>query len=358
LAAYGIHDDLDWNPPTYALPISNWNPQPAALAASIGLSNLDAYEGSNEPNYSCSGNGNWVSDTIAAQAALWNNMQSTGLGSLPLLAPPYGLCNTWANLIADAESMGNGVAPYSTLGNIHAGLDTSIPEMGGYVSSQSTLGGNPNNEQALALIETPNRPIMITETGYGSASGVGYSNGVGTVGQQRYLLRTLLNFWSLGVARTYLYELIDDYAAGDPNSNSYFAYYGLVKNGPGYALKPSGTAIKNLISVLADPGSSFSAGTLTYALGGSLSNVDHVLLERSSGTFEFIFWQAVASIDANANPLKVSPQTVTLTFSSAPTVSAQTFSNTGALSNVTLTTAGNVVSVPVTDIPVIVNVTP
>ncbi len=170
-------------------------------------------------------------------------------------------------------------------------------------------------------------------------------------------MRVLLNFWNLGVAKTYIYELIDDYAAGAAGNNSYFAYWGLVHNNGSYALKPSGRAIKNLISVLADPGAPFAAGQLNYTLGGSLANVDHVLLEKRNGTFELILWQAVASV-ANAAPLTVPAQTVTLTFSSAPTASAQTFSNTGSLSKVSLATSGSTISVRVTDVPTIVTIQP
>jgi hypothetical protein len=343
LASFGIHLDMFWmgnyqttrSPSTYA-------------GSTIALSNFDSYEGENEQNVTCSGDGTWVSDVTALQSSLWSGMQSNGLSTLPLIAPSFGNCGSWAQLISDANAMGTGVAAYSTYGNAHAYAGQVPPEQGGYVASQSSNSGIPNSYQGIASIETPGKPLVVTEAGYGSDTS-GNDNGVGAVGQERYTLRELLNFWNQGAQKAYVYALLDDPSGGN---------WGLMTDS--YVAKPAYTALKNLISTLSDPGGAgFSPGQLNDTLGGTLTNVNNVLLEKSNGTFELILWQAVASVNAGDSPLTVAPQTVTLTFPSAPSsIGAQTFTNTGTLTPVTLAQSGSVTSVPVTDIPVIVRITP
>jgi len=321
---------------------------PVAYAATIGLSNFDSYEGENEQNITCSGDSSWVSDVTTLQASLWNGMRAGGLSALPVIAPSYGNCGAWSSIIGDADAMGTGVAQYSTYGNIHAYAGQSPPEQGGYTASQSSSGGNPSSYQGIASLEAPGKPIVITEAGYGSDAS-GNDDGVGTVGQERYTLRELLNFWNQGAHKSYIYALLDDTNPTAP--------WGLLNSS--YVAKPSYTALKNLIATLTDPGATFSAGKLNCTLGGSLTNIDQTLLEKRNGTFEYILWQAVASINSSAGALTVAPQTVTLALSKAPTsISAQTFTNTGTLAPVTVALNGSVASVPVNDIPVIVTITP
>ena len=341
LASYGIHFDMFWEP--------NYQSErgPEAYAATIGLSNLDSYEGENEQNVACSGDVSWVSDVTTLQSSLWNGMKAGGLSALPVIAPSYGNCGAWTTLISNANAMGTSVAQYSTYGNAHAYAGQSPPEQGGYTASQSSSGGTPNSYQGIALLEAPGKPIVITEAGYGSDAS-GNDDGVGTVGQERYTLRELLNFWNEGVHKSYIYALLDDTNPTAP--------WGLLNSS--YVAKPSYTALKNLIATLTDPGATFSAGKLNCTLGGTLTNIDQTLLEKRNGTFEYILWRAVASINSSAGPLTIASQTVTLTLANAPTsIVAQTFTNTGALTPVTVTQAGSVESVPVNDIPVIVSIT-
>jgi hypothetical protein len=324
--------------------VSGWNPNPSTFAASI--TKLDSFEGSNEYNQSgtgCAPLAGWVATETTQQSAFWAYNQANGLSAVPMIAPSYGACLGLPAMLANATSMGS-LAAYTTNGNLHS-YPGSYPEYTCLTAATAANCGGSYWEQS-SNVESPGQPVIVTETGYESQAGGCEGFYVGTVGQERYLLRTLLNDFNFGIKRTYLFEFLDDFANDG-------CYLGMVNDS--YAVKPAYTAIKNLITALADPGITFTAGTLNMTLGGSLANVNNLLLEKRSGVFEEILWQAVPSIDGSHNPLTVTPQTVTMTFpSTPPTASAQTFDNTGALTTVTASTAGNVVSVPVADIPVIV----
>jgi len=346
LTAYGIHFDIIWPISAYVPPVANWAPTPDAYATQIGLSNIASYEGTNESNAGCTNNASWVSETKAQQSALFTYMQANGLESIPLLAPSYGACNGLANMIGDATAMGS-LTTYANDGNLHSYPGTNhYPEAGCLTSAQSANCSGSYWLQA-SNIENPNQPVMVTETGYESQNG-GCQWNAGTVGQERYDLRELLNNWNNGIAKTYLFELLDVHSIDG-------CYLGLVNDS--YSAKPAYTAIQNLIATLADQGSTFSAGAMQYALGGSLTNVNNFLLQKHTGIFELVIWQAVPSINSSGSPLTIKPQTITLTFPSAPvSVTAQTFTNTGSLASVKVTTKTAVSSLSVTDIPTIVTI--
>jgi sugar lactone lactonase YvrE len=344
----GVGVDAGWPGLYYNGPVSGWPVQPATFASmmtSYGVP-LDAFEGTNESNASCGGAANWTTTTRAQTTNLWNYDQANGLSTLPLLSPSYGNCAGLPALYSDATSMGS-LAAVSTYGNLHSYPGPHWPEQGCMTSPQ--CAGSSYSYLGVSNIENPGEPVYVTETGYESQTG-GCQFSAGTVGQERYLLRTLLNNWNNGVKRTYLFSFIDDYAADN-------CYLGMITDG--YVPKPSYNAVKNLIATLADPGPAYTPATVNYALGGSLANVNSTLLQKRSGTYELILWQGVASIDGNANPLTITPQTVTLQLDAAPSViSAQTFTDTGALVSVPVTVSGSTASVPVNDIPVIESFVP
>ena len=348
LFAGGVKLDVLWNAAVYSGPVERWKVTPALFAASVKLRNLDSFEGTNESNYSCSGQSSWLHATKAQQIGLWDSMQHNGLGMLPLLAPSYGACHSLSTTIDEAEAMGS-LAGYSSFGNLHSYPgNQNYPEIG-CLTAASARSCRGSNWRDVSNIENPSQPVVVTETGYESQSG-GCQWNAGAAGQERYLLRTLLNDWNEGISRTYLFEFLDDYASDG-------CYLGIMKD-TGIA-KPSFTAITNLISTLSDRGVPFVPGTLNCLLGGNTVNIDHTLLEKRDGSYAEILWQAVPSIDKAGNTRSVSPQSVTLTFHKRPkSIQAVTFTDAGSLSAVDVATVNRVSTVSVTDVPVIVMIQP
>ena len=62
---------------------------------------------------------------------------------------------------------------------------------------------------AFAQINAPGLPNVITETGYNTDTSDTYS-GVDQTVQAKFTLDTLVDAYKMGVAKTYLYELLDE----------------------------------------------------------------------------------------------------------------------------------------------------
>ena len=135
-----------------------------------------------------------------------------------------------------------------------------------------------------AQLDAPGLPTVITETGYETNPADGYS-GVDQTVQAKYTLDTLMDAFKDGVAQTYLYELLDEGGTD----------WGLF-NSDGTP-KLAATAVHNLTTILADPGStsSFTPGSLSYAIANLPANGNQFLLEKSTGAFDLAIW-AEASI--------------------------------------------------------------
>ncbi len=329
LASNGIYGDYVWDLANFGGDPSTWNPTPNAFAS--GVSGIASYEGSNEPNYSCTGNNSWVSQQRTFMQTFWTYDQgySSTIG-IPMIAPSLANCTGLANLQSDVTALG--ALSYANVGNMHSYPGwTTIPEQGALVNSQ---GGTPSYT-SIARVTTPSAPLQTTETGYG-ADKLG-----STATQAEYDLRLLLNGWNQGVQRTYLFALIDDATDGTD-----FAHFGLVDGS--YNPRPAYYAVQNLISTLADPGSSYGGGQLAYALTDNTANVQQTLLQKRDGTFYLVLWVAAVA--------GVGSQSVTLVFPVSHTVSAQTFASTGKLTSTSVTPNGKNYTLSVNDMPTIVSI--
>jgi hypothetical protein len=76
-----------------------------------------------------------------------------------------------------------------------------------------------------------------------------------------------------GIQRTFLYELVD--LGGNVSDNS----FGLVHSD--FTPKPGYAAVQGLLQLLSDPGPASKLDTLNFKLSGDLTNVHHLLLEKT-----------------------------------------------------------------------------
>jgi len=208
--------------------------------------------------------------------------------SLPVLAPSMAY---WTN----ASSVG---ALPSDYGNMHSYSGTA-DATGGALSSQITAA------QTIA----PNQPVISSETGWQNATGDQYS--ISQTASAKYLTRLFPEYMNRNVVRAYPYEFINEFADSKPESN-----FGLLNyNG---TPKPAFTALKNMIALLKDPGSTFTPGSLSYSLGSVPSTIHHTLLQKRSGTFYLLLWQEISSYDATKKQDIVNPAiTLTMTLGTA-----------------------------------------
>ena len=155
-----------------------------------------------------------------------------------------------------------------------------------------------------AQIDAPGLPEVITETGYETNVSDTYS-GVDQTVQAKFTLDELMDAFKDGVPKTYLYELFDE-------GGQYFGLF--TADG---APKLVATAIHNLTTILADPGSTsaFTPGSLTYAVANLPIAGNQLLLEKSNGNFDLVLWAEAQIWNATTGSEVVAPtQTSTVEF--------------------------------------------
>lgn len=333
LAAQGIHFDFTTATTETAAMLLPWS----YCAGSA----IEAIEAPNEYDLSHpSSEGNWAGTLSAFQQTLYSGVKNVN-GALTVLAPALTSQTAYAsvgNLSSDADA--------ANMHNYFGGRNPGSPGWGD--TNQFGTYGSLRWNIGIASQDTGSKPMYATETGY--ADQAGQLNAVSPATKARYTMRTFLEDWNAGVARTYTYELVDE------NSDS-FVSYGIV--GANLTPKPAYTALKNMIAHLTDPGSSFSPTPLAYTLTVP-SSVHHTLLERRNGSYALVIW--VEQPDWNPDTdsaISVPTQTASLRFANTPRgVTATTFDDAGnvATSQVSVTNGG--ATLTVSDNVTIVDITP
>ncbi len=151
-------------------------------------------------------------------------------------------------------------------------------------------------------------PIMATETGWHNAirDPKPLHPGVSEQAAGKYIPRLYLEYFNRNVQRTFTYEFIDQKLAIDQENN-----FGLLRYDG--SPKPAFTALKNLITLLKDPGVNFPLKSLAYTLTGNVLNLHHTLLQKRDGKFYLILWQEVSSFDLETKQnIVVSDQPITI----------------------------------------------
>ncbi len=268
---------------------------------------LDAIEGPNE--WDSRGGPTWAAQDRAYQMQLYAGVTSDpALRSIPVIGPSV------AN-IADAAQLGD-LSAYLDYGNVHA-----YPRGGQPLSRLSVeLAG----ERAVS----GTKPVMSTETGYQTAvNGSSQQPPVSAATQAVYLSWLYPAFSTSGVARTYVYELLDDHA--DPTLAVEEDNFGIV-TAPGVP-KPAYPAIRNLLALTgaataptAPTVGSGSAGASPVHLSTGPDAPDHLVVERPDGSWAVLLW-SVATVTSDLQGLDDLPTGTTRVQLSAPGWVATTY---------------------------------
>ena len=130
--------------------------------------------------------------------------------------------------------------------------------------------------------------FFITECDYTTALAHGPRSHypISPAGQGRYVLREFFEYHRMGYARSFAYELMDQGADNSSNPEMNFGW--CYRDG---TPKPAYTAVRNLISLLGDPGPAFTPGKLDYTIAGGDADVRHTLLAKRDGSFWLAIWQ-------------------------------------------------------------------
>lgn len=311
---------------------------PSVLASAKALKGIVYLEGANEydqagdvpsdPNWKTTIH-NWtvaMSQQIRADATLSN---------YPIIAPSPETPENLA-LIGDHTA-------YVDLGNIHS-YPNAHP-------ATNLLAGKLSN----AAVISGNKPVVATETGYHSHSGLmTTANDISLAAGGKYFPRLLMEYFRQGIQRTFLYELVDDFP--DPAHTNSEYDLGLLNND--FTAKPAATSVKNLIHLLKDPGTSFTPSTLNYTLTGGNADLRQVLLQKSDGTYWLALWQNVSVFDNPTSTDLINPDLpVTLTLGSA-FASAATYLPDGSINPTATFGPGLQLNLNVPDQVLLVEITP
>lgn len=252
-------------------------PDLVSWASCVGPA-IEAYEGANEYDISHPPTDiGWVATLQNAQKRLYADVKgSPSLSSLPVVGPSFSTTKGY-------RAVGD-LSAYLDRGNMHDYLLGQNPGAGGW---------GPDKVGAIqfslrdARVVSATKPVMATETGYGTD---GSPNCVDAATQAKYIPRLLLEQFNDGVVRTYDYELIDE--GGPP-----YGAYGLV--GHDLRPKPSFVALSSLLRLLGGRGPGAQGPALHVTLAGETSNVHHTLLERD-GAFYLALWVEAMGFDPSA----------------------------------------------------------
>jgi len=256
---------------------------------------LDAIEGPNE--WDSRGGATWATQVRNYQIQLYHSVKSDSqLQAIPVIGPSV------AN-IDDASELGD-LSGSLDYGNIHP---------------------YPRGDQPLSRLQTQqagehpvsgSKPVMATEAGYQTAvNGSGLQPPVSPATQAVYLSWLYPAFASAHVARTYVYELLDD--RKDPTLSVEESNFGIV-TASGVS-KPAYPAIQNLLAVTgaATPSSAIDTSDDPVHLSSGTDAPSHLIVRRADGAWVVLLWTA-AVVASDLKTLHALPAGTASTELSAP----------------------------------------
>jgi Ca2+-binding RTX toxin-like protein len=209
-------------------------------------------------------------------------------------------------------SIGSGAqSAYNGLGNMSGATDI------GNVHIYMSNGNQPNVQMSTlmsyAQAVTPGLPMSITETGYPTLAS-DTAQGVDEHTQAVLTLNTVMDAAKMGVASTYLYELVDDpYSGGGAWNDG-----GLFKTD--WSAKPAAAALHNLTSIITSGPGDSGATAPNYTVSGLSGYNANMTVHEANGTYDIVVWREPDVWDANSHTeINGGTQTATVQLSQAVT---------------------------------------
>ena len=157
--------------------------------------------------------------------------------------------------------------------------------------------------RALPNTTDPEEPAVYTETGYSTNGG---RDGVDADVQGKYTIDLLLDAAEQGIARTYIYELLDAYPTGSPQGNGGFGLFD-----PTGAPKPAARFIHAMNVILARCTTGLVAADRPEVTVASLPHTAHQLAFRTADGLLLALWDEPRLWDpALGTRLQVAPRSV------------------------------------------------
>jgi hypothetical protein len=265
----------------------------ALAAAALPPGAIASLEGVNEWDLFGRGRANWVDEVVTWQKDLYAAANTVPtLANLPVLSPSMAFRQNYQHL--------PDLSPWADVANAHM-----YP--GGYKP-----GTEIDNITAALRKVVATEPIVTTETGYHNATAT--TSGHNPVSERAggfYAPRLLLEHIRRGHARTFSYELIDQF--NDTQRTNPEANFGLLRRD--WSPKPAYTATQRLLRLVADPGGAFTPKPLSLAASGWPADGRYVLTQKRNGSYVLLIWRDVSVWDVAARKdVSVPAASITYTF--------------------------------------------
>ncbi len=239
---------------------------------------FEAYEAPNESDQSS--DANWAATLTEFVTKLNQTVKSNPATSrFRIIGPSLTHQESFVKL--------RGICPfdYENLHNYFAGRNPGTAGWG--ADGYGSISWNLSNARGAC----GDKPVITTETGY--QTNLSVSPGIPEEVAAKYVPRIFLEQWLHGIQRTYLYELTDLPSGGAAADRG----YGLLRSD--FSSKPTYLALRNLLSVLNDPGPAYSGGAFSFTLTGDLSQVHQALFEKRNGSFFLALWVEASGYDVD-----------------------------------------------------------
>jgi hypothetical protein len=294
---------------------------------------IEALEDPNEFDTS-SGLADWQDPLASYDQQLYSAAKANpSLASLPVIGPSLVNQNSPTVLGSESGEMDDGgIHPYT-------GGNSPTPA---YTQAQL---------QRISAVSGGD-PVWATEAGYSTALGApAVDQPVNPYVGAVYTLRELLENYSAGIARTYLYELIDD--AADASNTTWEDHYGLLN--ADYSPKPAFTALLNLLALVGQ-GAPAQLTPVGVTVTSGPSDLRQLVLQQSTGRYLEILWRTSSIWDVTTRAQIALPTAnVAIQIPAGDTASSADPVLTGQLA--ALGVSQNQISVPLGADPVVVQIT-
>lgn len=239
--------------------------------------------------------GGWVKFACREQQNLYQAIrQDSELNHIPVV----GL--SLANIRRSPSELGD-ISQWMDYGGMHPYAAGEYPSKhwGWGMSMESALGE--------ARKVSGDKPLLVTECGYHNRIAEKGHPGVSEQAAAIYHLHLFFIYFNQGVERSYKYELLD--LKDDEKMSDKECHFGLVRSDG--SVKPSFTAIKNLIWLLDDEPKDFRCRDLEYAVESD-AVIRTTLLQKSDGSWWLALMREVDVFDLKSGqdvavePIKVS----------------------------------------------------
>jgi hypothetical protein len=259
---------------------------------------LNFVEGGNENDdaYAIS-QGNSIAWTAGFQQQVFSTGRALGL---PVINMSFG--SGWTaknNWQGNYDKVGD-LSRFADFANAHTyPMPNQMPE-----TAIRRLNGN-------ATLAAAARPVITTEIGWNG-------NQFTPADAARHVLFAVFDGVKHGNPKTYFYALFDDRSGK----------FGFMN--PDGSPKPSGSALHNLTTILADSGAP-RRDSLAFGLTGVTANDNSLLMEKSNGTFQLALWNEVDAAHSVTLTLGPAAQTINVYDPFTGTAAIQTASSTRSI---------------------------